>query len=230
MKFINPETETIYAVDNENGMYLVTCEVTKKGKQKLEIFDQITADEKIDVVRERLRVFALENNCIPLFAHKINKDKALVFQGTVSTHNVFATVPEEKLTEYLTNFFELSEDNVDLAARLDEETKSIKANYKRKIDENDAEIKKLRPIINDQCETVQVEASWERDVDNGLMFLIDQDTLQAHKYREMEPHEAENNSLFDAKEDDGDTEAPDNEPSEDLPVETEEEPNRKSLN
>ena len=197
MKFINPKDKRVYGIEYENGVYKVTIDDQRKGKESYKVFDQIKFDPDIDTVRERLRTFAYENGLIPLIAYNIQNSDKLVFQGEVAQHKAFVSIPDEKLNEYLMQHYELVEDNIQLQSLMDEGVKALKSQYKSKMDINAEELRKLKPIITDQAEQITVDASWERDVENELMLLIDRESMQCLKYRDMEPDEKQDNTLFD---------------------------------
>jgi hypothetical protein len=180
MKFID-KTGTIYRVEKDNDKFVAM----KEDDKDINLIREIEEHEQQSVVEAELFNYAKENFLIPAFAAEIRDSASLVFQGEVFQDKDAIKLTSDEIVENVQHYFKMKKSIDELTAERDEKIKEEKEYYKKHIDNRKKEMDRIEPIVRTGLEAVEVDVSWERDVESEMMVLIRRDTLKAIKCRPM---------------------------------------------
>jgi hypothetical protein len=180
MKFIDKKG-AVYSVIPDNDFFIAI----KENENDINLIKEIDAHEQKTVVEAELFNYAKENFLIPAFAAEIRDSTSLVFQGEVFQDKDAIKLTSDEIVEKVQQYFELKKNIDELVSERDAELKDIKKDYNDKIADREDTMSSLEPIVLTGLEAVEVDVSWERDVESEMMVLIRRDTLKAIKCRPM---------------------------------------------
>lgn len=175
-----------FAIKSDSGYEAVSSD----GDGGVKPVDGIEAKEKKVDVDKALLVYAKENGLEPTIVKAIKTGERKIQQGS------FEYTDSRRLTD--SERVKSCEEMIgmqDELAQLEEQYKAEKDGLKRDYEEacakKDAEIAALRRKVEYGIEDVPCNVSWERDVENGMMFMLRHDTLTILDVRPMREGETQ---------------------------------------
>lgn len=141
-------------------------------------------------VEAALVEYAKEKELMPDLIYKI-KEGERVIQGEGKMVGDFIEINDEikakEFDKYLGHLWRIAV----LEAEAKSEIESIKRDYKEKIEAENEELTAIESIVRNGTVKEECLASWERDLENGIMLHIRHDNLKVLAWRTMNETEAQ---------------------------------------
>ncbi len=192
MKFINPEKGRSLLVDinEESG---VVEEYNKKGSKVNSIDLEGTPEE----MTAKALVMAESAGFIPEIMIKVKED-IRVLQGSPFPHTAQVKISQDERVSRAREYFEIQEAIGQVEADGKADIDKIKKDVSSQVSKKTARQKELMPSVISGYEQSTFDASWERDVENGMMIMVRQSDLVALQIRPMDEHEQQLDLVNDA--------------------------------
>lgn len=141
-------------------------------------------------VEAALVEYAKEKELMPDLIYKI-KEGERVIQGEGKMVGDFIKINDEikakEFDKYLGHLSRIAT----LEACSKSEVEAIKKSYKDKVEAEEAELESIESIVRTGTVKEECLASWERDLENGIMLHIRHDNLKVLAWRTMNETEAQ---------------------------------------
>lgn len=141
-------------------------------------------------VEAALVEYAKEKELMPDLIYKI-KEGERVIQGEGKMVGDFIKINDEikakEFDKYLGHLSRIAA----LEAGSKSEVEAIKKSYKDKVEAEEAELESIESIVRTGTVKEECLASWERDLENGIMLHIRHDNLKVLAWRTMNETEAQ---------------------------------------
>lgn len=196
MRYLDAKTGTLYYVD--------VIGVGKKGpnygayRQKInepspeEIIEIVPCDKKTEA-EEKLADYAKQHGIDVELIGRVKREER-VLQGNKISTNDFQKLTAEEVVEEAKQYFE-AETKIDLIkAKHKEEVAALKAALDEEVQEQLDIMESLKSVVTVGLKKVECEASWERDINNGVMLLVRHDTMTVLQARTMTAEEIQINT------------------------------------
>jgi hypothetical protein len=134
--------------------------------------------------------YAKEHELYPELIWKIKKGER-VLQGTPETKNDFIPIDDahkaRAFEKYLAHKNAIGSYEAEKASKIE----ALKKEYKEKIEAEVEELEAIESVVRTGTLKEECQASWERDLENGVMLLIRHDNLKVLQWRKMTEAEAQ---------------------------------------
>lgn len=201
MKYINAEGVSLFietcGVSEKGTHYCVAVDNPKKDRNATLAAISPTTDKV--ALEVELKKYADENGYELEIVHKIRTEER-VLQGNLIKANDFIKLTAEEVRDVILDYFECEKEIDAIKTKCKVDCDNIKVAALESI--QDVEEKKA--ICKESATTgikkIEVDASWERDIDNAMMLLIRHDTLTILQVRAMDATELQSDAFLDQKE------------------------------
>lgn len=130
-------------------------------------------------------LYILESKLIPQRVKEIKEDLKVLQQEPVQVKH-YRVMTDAEVASKSKEYFETKADIKRLQEERDEEIKDAKKTYGNLITPLEEKMSEIEPVIVSRQISEEVPASWERDLEAGLMIQIRHDTKEVLNLRKIE--------------------------------------------
>lgn len=141
-------------------------------------------------IETKLAEYAKENNLLPELTWKIKQGERVI-QGEPKTANDFIPVDDKAKAEAFDKYLSAKSHITVLEAEKTKAITGIKEEYAEKIKAEIEIMDSIESVVRNGTRKEECQASWERDLENGIMLLIRHDNLKVLQWRKMTEAEAQ---------------------------------------
>lgn len=189
MKYYSNEGEC-YSIEvagqSTNGTHYAVVVADIEGKESTLISIESTVN-KIEI-EQKLADYAKENNLVPELIWKIKKGER-VLQGKPIVTNDFIKVTDEVVADAFRHYIAAKNRITALEAEKKNKIEEVKKDYAEQMEAEEETMNSIESVVRTGTKKEECEASWERDINNGVMVLIRIDTLKPLQWRPMNEQE-----------------------------------------
>lgn len=154
---------------------------------KMERFEPTTDKNELENALEKFAVDS-EGQLLPELLWKIKKGER-VLQGSTKKVDDYIKVSPVDMAEAFEEYIATETQINAYEAEKKEEIESVKSEFKEKIEAEEEKMNVLKKIARTGTRKETCTASEERDIENGMIYLVRHDNLKILHSRKMEDHE-----------------------------------------
>jgi hypothetical protein len=167
-----------------------------------EEFREVPPSDDKQLVYKSLCEFARAEGWQNQIVENIKSGKRVLQSSAIMVKDTSKLSDDERI-KLMDEYFDKKRSVENLEAKLMIEQKRLKEEISDEIESLVEEMAEHEQVIRSGYQYLNCEASWERDIDSGMMLLIRHDTLEVINVRPMTLHEAQGDLILDSESEEG---------------------------